>query len=176
MQRTLGMTTLALFLTVACGGGRDIDVQQMADGALDSVALGDKVDAHYDRDDKVVRLSGTVATATERDNAAQAVEKSVGPHAQVANEIVVEGPHADAADDMDDGIEERFENLLANTENLKNLDVDVRVENGVVTLSGDVPSEQDRASIEGMARAIPGVRDIVNSLKVNADAARARRQ
>ena len=63
----------------------------------------------------VVRLSGTVDSADQRSRAADAVKASIGTHAQVANEIVVEGAHAEAADDLDTGIEERFETLMENS-------------------------------------------------------------
>jgi len=138
----------------------------MAEGALESVALDDHVDARFDRSAGVVRLSGTVDSADERTRAGDAVKASIGTRAQVANEIVVEGAHAKAADDLDAGIEERFETLMENTPDVDSSDVALRVANGVVTLTGTVPRDVDRTKIEGLVRSIPGVFQVVNAVTV----------
>lgn len=171
MTRMLMMLGLATAVTAgACN--REPDVQKMADGALDSVALNDEVDATYDRDARVVHLSGTVASPGDRSRANDAVHASVNGLAQVANEIVVKGPHAEGADDLDAGIRERFDTVWTNTPELKQYSVGAKVENGVVTLTGDVGSEQERMQAEALTRAIPGVTQVVNAVKVNAESVR----
>jgi hyperosmotically inducible protein len=145
---------------------RGPDVERMAEGAIESAALQDQVDVNFDRSAGVVRLSGTVDSADQRERAADVVRASIGTRAEVANEIVVEGAHAEAADDLDSGIEERFETLLGNSPEINAGDVDLRVENGVVTLSGTVPTDADRTKVEGLVRSIPGVRETVNSVRV----------
>ncbi len=171
MRKLMAGALVSALAVGACQRGPD--VQRMADGALESVALDDHVDAKFDESARVVRLSGTVDSADQRSRAVDAVTASIGAHAQVANEIVVEGPHADAADDLDDGIEERFESLLENAKDVDGDDVDLRVENGVVTLTGSVDNDADRTKIEGFVRSIPGVNQVVNSITVEArDAAR----
>lgn len=171
MRNVLMIGVLAVSLT-ACQ--QSPDVEEMATGALESAALADQVDAEYDESARVVRLSGTVDDATARQRAYDVVRTSVGDRAQIANEIVVEGAHAEAADDMDGGIEERFETLWQNSPELESENVDLRVENGVVTLTGEVATEAERVKVEGLARSIPGVRDVVNSITVNPEAPRRR--
>jgi osmotically-inducible protein OsmY len=145
MRNWIVIGALASAMSVgACQRGPD--VEKMADGALESVALDDKVDANFDKGAGVVRLSGTVDS--------------------VANEIVVEGAHAEAADDLDSGIEERFETLVAKSTDINANDVDLRVENGVVTLTGTVPTDAERTKVEGLVRSIPGVQQVVNSVTV----------
>jgi osmotically-inducible protein OsmY len=161
----VGVLTVALGL-VGCDRGPD--VEKMADGALKSVALDDKVDAKYDQGARVVRLSGTVDSEADKDKAANAVRASIGAQAQVANEVVVQGIQKQAADDLDGGIKERFENLMEHSE-LDSNDVDLRVNNGVVTLEGTARSDADRTKIESMARSIPGVTQVVNGMKVDTD-------
>lgn len=156
------------------GCQRSVDVEKMANGALDSVALNDQVDADYDSAAKVVRLSGTVDSGEARKTAVDAVTASIGTYAQVANEIVVEGVHAEAADDLDGGIKERFATLEENEPLLKAHDLDIRVENGVVTMTGSVPAEKDRKTAEGLVRAIPGVKDVVNAVTLDPDKPRER--
>jgi osmotically-inducible protein OsmY len=153
---------------VLVGCDRGPDVEKMADGALKSVALDDKVDAKYDQGARVVRLSGTVDSEADKDKAANAVRASIGAQAQVANEVVVQGIQKQAADDLDGGIKERFENLMEHSE-LDSNDVDLRVNNGVVTLEGTARSDADRTKIESMARSIPGVTQVVNGMKVDTD-------
>jgi osmotically-inducible protein OsmY len=164
----------ALVSIVAVGACQRPDVQKMADGALESVNLDDKVDANYDKDDKVVHLSGTVPTDDDRNRADDVVRASIGDLAQVANEIVVEGLNEKSADDLDRGIETRFDTLWSNSAELKDYDVDFAVTNGVGTLTGDVGTEAERARFEEMARSIPGVTDVVNSIKVNPEVRRPR--
>lgn len=169
MRNWIVMGAVASAMTVgACQQGPD--VERMAEGAIESAALQDQVDVNFDRSAGVVRLSGTVDSAAQRARAADAVKASIGTRAQVANEIVVEGAHAEAADDLDSGIEERFETLVENSPDLDADDVDMRVENGVVTLTGTVPTDAARTKVEGLVRAIPGVRETVNSVRVEGDA------
>jgi len=165
MRKWMVIGALASAVSVgACQRGPD--VEKMAEGALESIALEDHVDAKFDRSAGVVRLSGTVDSVDERTRAADAVKASIGTRAQVANEIVVEGAHAKAADDLDAGIEERFETLMENTPDVDSSDVALRVANGVVTLTGTVPRDVDRTKIEGLVRSIPGVFQVVNAVTV----------
>lgn len=151
----------------ACQQGPD--VERMAEGALTSAALEDQVDVNFDRSAGVVRLSGTVDSADQRTRAVDVVKASIGTRAQIANEIVVAGPHADAADDLDSGIAERFETMVEHAPDLDADDVDLRVENGVVTMTGTVPTDTDRTQLEGLVRSIPGVRQTVNTVRVEPD-------
>lgn len=155
----VGVVSLA-----ACQSGPD--VQKMADGALESVAVDSKVDARYDDGADIVRLSGTVDTEDERTRAVEAVTHAVGSYAQIANEVVVRGLNAEAADDLDGGIEKRYATLMDNAPEVMSADVDLRVANGVVTLTGTTPTETDKTHIETMVSAIPGVTQVVNSIAV----------
>jgi hyperosmotically inducible protein len=167
MRNWIAIAAVASAMSVgACQRGPD--VERMAEGAIESAALQDQVDVNFDRSAGVVRLSGTVDSASQRERAADVVRASIGTRAEVANEIVVEGAHADAADDLDTGIEERFETLVENSPEIHAGDVDMRVENGVVTLSGTVPTDAERTKLEGLVRSIPGVRETVNSVRVEA--------
>jgi osmotically-inducible protein OsmY len=146
---------------------RGPDVQKMADGALESVAVDSKVDANYDDSADVVRLSGTVDTDEERSRAVEAVTHAVGSYAPVANEVVVRGLNAEAADDLDGGIQKRYTTLMENSPEVKSGDVDLRVANGVVTLTGTTPTESDKTHIEQLVSSIPGVTQVVNSIAVD---------
>jgi osmotically-inducible protein OsmY len=45
-------------------------------------------------------------------------------------------------------------------------DVRYDVNNGVVTLKGDVPSQAQRSSVEKLAEQVPNVKQVVNELEV----------
>ena len=168
-----GWVMAAMISAVAVAGcQRGPDVQKIADGALESAALDDKVDAKYDKDAKVVHLSGTVPASTDRERANDVVRASIGNLAEVANEIVVEGTDAKTADDFDGSIRERFDTLRDETPELKDYDVTVKVENGVLTMTGEVGTAAQSKQFEAMARTIPGVKDVVNTIMVNPKAAR----
>jgi len=147
---------------------REPDIEEIANGALDKVQLNDAVDAKYDADAGVVHLSGSVGRAEDRMRADDAVRAPVEGMALAANQIVVDGAEEELADDLDSGIEERFDSLRENgPADMKNLDVDAAVENGVVTLSGEVRTAAEKTQVEQMARTIPGVTDVVNGITVN---------
>jgi hyperosmotically inducible protein len=78
----------------------------------------------------------------------------------------VEGAHAKAADDLDAGIQERFETLMENSTDIDGSDVDLRVANGVATITGTVRTDAERTKIEGLVRSIPGVNSVVNTVTV----------
>ena len=165
---------IALFVSAlgvtACNSGPD--VEKMANDALDRAALADKVDANYDKSQNVVHLTGKVATADERTKADDAVRASLGNRAKVANEVVIEGLNEKTADNFDDAIEERFSALWKDAPDLKDFDVSLDAKNGVATLEGKVATNAERTKAEGLVRAIPGVKDVVNSITVAPDARR----
>ncbi len=151
---------------VACGPSRP-DYQQMANTALDNAGLSD-VDTNYDNDANVVHLTGTVATDAERRRAQDVVEQAVAPGAMVANEVTVATNAPAMADNMDGDISDRLDTMVDQDPTLKDADVTFDVNNGVVTIKGHVPTAQAKQRVEDMAKDVPGVKDVVNSLDVKA--------
>jgi osmotically-inducible protein OsmY len=163
-----GFVMAAMISAAALAGcQRGPNVEEMADTALEQANLGDKVNANYDRDAKVVHLTGTVDANTDRDRANDVVRASIGNLAEVANEIVVEGKEEKIADDFDGSIKERFDTLREESEQLRDFEVNVAVENGVVTMTGEVANAAQRTRFEEMVRGVPGVKDVVNSITID---------
>jgi osmotically-inducible protein OsmY len=77
---------------------------------------------------------------------------------------------ADNTDDRDDRLEDKVETRLKADDKLGKIDVDV--DNGVVTMTGEVASRAERARAERLAKA-EGARRIVNKLEVDLDKAAA---
>lgn len=168
-----GLVMAAMIAAAALAGcQREANVEEMADKALEQANLDDKVNANYDKDAKVVHLSGTVPAASDRERANDVVRASIGTRAEVANEIVVEGKDEKIADDFDRGIKERFHTLHEETAELRDFDVEATVENGVMTVSGVVANAAQRAKFEEMAKGIPGVKEVVNTITIDAKAPR----
>ena len=82
----------------------------------------------------------------------------------------------ETADNFDDAIEERFSVVWKEAPELKDFDVSLDAKNGVATLEGKVATDSERTKAEGLVRAIPGVKDVVNSITVSPDARRTIRQ
>lgn len=74
----------------------------------------------------------------------------------------------------DDRIEEDVNEALTRHPGLDASEIEVKVSNGEVTLSGTVDSRQDKRMAEDAAESCPGVRDVHNQLRVSGGGAGAR--
>jgi hyperosmotically inducible protein len=158
--------------SIACGMGGP-DFEEQANKALDGANL-DAVNADYDASERVVHVRGTVPSELDRQRAGDIVEQAVNNGARVANEVTVAGGHEELADDLDGGIETRLENRVELDPALKDHDVSFDANNGVVTITGRVPTADDKERIETMTRSEEGVRDVTNALEVGAAAVGSR--
>ena len=165
MKLAVGCFAAALMIATAACGPRTPDYEKTADEALSTAALDD-VDANYDNDAKTIHLTGTVNTENERQRASDVVQKAVGTGAQVANEVTVANKDAEIADDFDGALETRLDELVDNEADLKDNSIGFDVNNGVITITGDVNSAAERDRVGDIARSQPGVKDVVNSLEV----------
>ena len=152
--------------SIACGLGGP-DYEEQANKALDGANL-DAVDADYDASERVVHVTGTVPSEVDRQRAGDIVEQAVNNGARVANEVTVAGGDEEIADDLDGGIETRLENRVELDPTLKDQEISFDANNGVVTISGRVPTASDKERVETMTRSEEGVRDVTNALEVGA--------
>lgn len=159
---------LVLAITLACTNTKAPDVTDNVRNALDSAGLSD-VKVSQDRDKNVVTLSGDVPSDDDKTRA-ESIAKSQAGSAVVANEIGVrpkgdEGSTAKKVDsELDSGIDKNLEAMLV--EHKMNRAVSYDVNNGVVTLKGNVPSPGQRANVEKLAQQVPNVKQVVNELEV----------
>jgi hyperosmotically inducible periplasmic protein len=151
----------------ACNRHDGTDVKQHVAQALDREKI-DGVNIDWDKDAKVVHLKGTVDSDAKRARAEALATQAVGTSGKVANELTLKGTDARTADNLDGTLEDHIENLLKQDQSVRDRDIDVHVNNGVVTLKGDVPTEQDRQRITETVGRVPGVQNVVNSLQVKA--------
>ena len=159
---------LALALTLACSDrSKAPDVTSDVRHALDQAGLND-VSVKQDRDKGVVTLTGNVPTDDDKSRA-ESIAKSVAGSEVVADEIAVR-PHGDQStakkvdSDLDAGIDKNLDAMLV--QNNLNHAVRYDVNNGVVTLKGDVASQTQRDSVQKLAQQVPNVKQVVNELDV----------
>ncbi|MGH9458632.1 MAG: BON domain-containing protein [Thermoanaerobaculia bacterium] len=67
----------------------------------------------------------------------------------------------------DEAIEVEVRAQIAEDEANDAFDIGVEVENGVVTLTGDVEDAKDRARIANAAMDVEGVRSVINNIRID---------
>jgi hyperosmotically inducible protein len=124
----------------------------------DSRAPGSSVNVETSKG--MVSLRGKVATEAEK-KAAEEIARGIEGVQGVRNELqVVPGSAKKVVEAKDDDITKHVKDRFKADPNLKS--VDVRTDNGVVTLQGKLPSILDSARASQKAREIPGVRSVRN--------------
>jgi osmotically-inducible protein OsmY len=107
-----------------------------------------------------VTLEGDVAWAYERDAAARAVRNLAGVRG-LTNNIAITAKRV-SSDDVSRSIKEALERRAERTAE----HINVKTADGVVTLTGSVPSFGDRRVAEGAAWSAPGVNEVRDELAV----------
>jgi hyperosmotically inducible periplasmic protein len=135
--------------------------------SLDQAGLKD-VSVSQDRDKGVVTLGGQVGTQDSKSQA-ESIAKSFAGGQVVADEIAVV-PSGQATEvkavnkDLDEAIEKNLDAVLI--QNKMHESVNYAVKNGVITLSGQVDSEDMRRNAQAVATAVPNVQQVVNDLQI----------
>lgn len=157
-----------MMLALACSDrSKAPDVTSDVRHALDQAGFND-VSVSQDRDKNVVTLSGKVATDDDKGRA-ESIARSIAGNQVVSNEIGVR-PNGDEStakkvdSDLDSGIDKNLEAMLVQHKLKREVRYDVN--NGVVTLKGNVPSQSQRSSVEKLAEQVPNVKQVVNELEV----------
>jgi osmotically-inducible protein OsmY len=70
------------------------------------------------------------------------------------------------------GLQEQLEANLANDEHLRDYAIEVINENGMVTLKGELPSQELADTAEAIARRTENVITVINEILINRDTVR----
>jgi osmotically-inducible protein OsmY len=159
----VGAALLSSTVLLACN--RQPDVKQQVAQSLEQANI-DEVAVDYDTDARAVHLKGAVDTSAERQRAEEIAVSAVGTAGTVLNELTVKGMNDDTAGDLDGQIEDRLEEMVSNDQVLRDRNVDFDVNNGVVTVKGDVRTSSEKAKVDQFVKAAPGVKDFANELEV----------
>jgi hyperosmotically inducible periplasmic protein len=166
-------TVISLGALVGCSQQR-ANMPSMKDNvnnALTQNNLGEvKVDE--DRNKGVITLKGDVETEAKKAEA-ERVAKSAAPDRVIANEIAVrpEGQEATAKkidSNNDDAIEHEFRAQIA-AHHWDDQHIHFNSKNGVLTLTGDVDTPQQREEAQQVAAKVPNVQQVVNELTVKGE-------
>lgn len=164
-------TTTAFVLTLglaagACNNNTSVpDPTDRTKQALDQANIKD-VSVDWDKDARVAHLKGTVDSATERDRAAQVAETAVGTSGKVLNEVTIENVNNRTADDMDGRIRSDLNDIIDRDQVLRDRDIDFDVNNGVVTVKGEVRTTAEKTKVTDLVKSAPGVKDFANALEI----------
>ena len=160
---------LAVGILAGCSqtAAKSPDVSDSIRKSLDQAGFKD-VTVSQDRDKGIVTLGGQVASENDKSQA-ESIAKSLAGVQVVADQIAVipVGAEKEAKavnSDLDQGIEKNLDAALI--QNKLHKSVKYEVKNGVVTLNGEVNSENKRSRAEKVATGVPNVTQVVNNLQV----------
>ena len=171
------LVTIAIAAALACSDrSKAPDVASDIRHALEQAGLND-VSVSQDRDKGLVTLSGKVRTDDDKSRAESIAQPIAGTQV-VSNEIGVrphgeEGTARKVDSDLDSGIDKNLDAMLVQHRLKKDVRYDVN--NGVVTLKGNVNSRDQRASVERLAERVPNVKQVVNEIEVKHERATSSR-
>jgi hyperosmotically inducible periplasmic protein len=135
------------------------------------------VSVSQDREKGVVTLTGNVPADGDK-NQAEQIARSMAGNQVVADEIVVLPPgDTSAAKNINADVDNAIDKLVdaALIQNNLHSAVKYSTKAGVVTLTGEVNSEDTRARIQQIAAGIPNVQQVVNEIQVKYQRATASR-
>jgi hyperosmotically inducible protein len=173
MKTTNLLVTLLMLLAigtmVGCSGpsSKSPEVSESIRKSLDQAGLK-TVSVSQDRDKGIVTLGGQVTSENDKSQA-ESLAKSFAGAQVVADQIAVipvgiEKEAKAVSSDLDQGIEKNLDAALI--QNKMHGDVKYEVKSGVVTLNGEVNSEDKRTRAEKVATGVPNVQQVVNDLQV----------
>ena len=163
------VTLLAAGTIAGCSAtaAKSPDVSDSIRKSLDQAGLKD-VSVSQDRDKGVVTLGGQVTSDNDKSQA-ESLAKSFSGVQVVADQVAVipVGAEKEAKamnSDLDEGIEKNLDAALIQSRLHEKVKYEVK--SGVVTLTGEVNSENKRARAESVATGVPNVQQVVNDLQV----------
>jgi osmotically-inducible protein OsmY len=157
-----------LAFVTAVGCDRGPDTEENVRRALDQANM-QVVQVEVDDAASIVHLKGTVETMGDRTRAEEVASAAVGTTGRVLNELTVKGLNDQTAGNLDGDIDDTLNMTVDNDPILKERDIDFDVVNGMVTIRGEVATAGEKAQVEQLAKAAPGVKDVANGLEIKAE-------
>ena len=138
---------------------------------------GKNIDIKVER--RIVTLSGSVETPAQR-NGAEQTARAVDGVAGMTNNLTVTNPQAAsepaagsaAPADANADLAKRVKFELFDTGAFDTSTINIKADDGTVTISGTVRTRAEQLLAERVAQGVPGVKKVVNDLKVAAAPAR----
>jgi hyperosmotically inducible protein len=166
----LGAMFLAMFLLTGCNQDTHRpDVKDAVDSAMTQNNLG-VVKVSQDRDKGVLTLTGDVISADDKARA-ESVAKQAAPGYTVANELGVRPQGAESQakavdSNLDSGIEDNYKAALKANKSLDDQSISYNAKNGALTLKGSVKTAAQKVEAAKLAKGVPNVKEVVNTIEV----------
>ena len=140
------------------------DYQAKVNDSLKNAQI-ENIKADWKKDEQALHLTGDAESAADKARAEELAKQVVGTSGRVVNEVKVEGTNAEATDDR---IEELLDRAFKEDDqwDRDKLDLTFDSKAGVVTITGDAPSEAVKNRITERVKQVPGVKDVVNNLEI----------
>jgi hyperosmotically inducible protein len=148
----------------------DLELKTAVDDALaKSMELKDE---HIDVQvkNRMVTLNGTLETPAQKYSAEQIAWQAGGVQKVTNNISVTSASGVAAPETADEKLARRVEFELYSTRAVSLKNMQVHVNNGTATLSGNAGSRAERLLAEKVTQSVPGVRNVVNNLAAPDDA------
>lgn len=166
MTTTPGLMALLVSAALSIACNNSVNPKDQVGRELERANIQD-VNVDYDSSNQVVHLKGSVASATLSARAEEIAKTTAGPSRSVANELTVKGVDDTTANDMDGAIRRELNAKVANDRTLEQRSINFDVNNGVVTIKGDVRTDAERQKVVELTRTTANVRDVVNVLELD---------
>ena len=168
MIASLLMAVLLAFSSLACSSTKDVSYKESVQRALDQADLKG-ISVAEDKDKNTITLSGKLHSEDAKQQASQVAQAAAGTR-MVANEISVQpvGLESQAKEinsNLDGAIEKNFKAAII-AQGLDKQNIDYKAKNGLLTLTGNVKTTQQRAQAEQIAQAVPNVAQVLNQIEV----------
>jgi hyperosmotically inducible periplasmic protein len=163
-------TSVVVAFTLALGAGacstNEVpDPSDRTEQALKDANIPD-VNVDWDKEARVAHLKGSVDSSRERERAEEVAETAVGTSGKVLNELTIEEVNEKTADDMDGRIRGDLKDMIDRDQVLRDRDINFDVNNGVVTVKGEVRTTAEKTKVTEFVKAAPGVKDFANALEI----------
>ena len=166
LKQSLAVMFAVALSAAACSSGTNTpNPTDRAEKALDQANLKD-VDVDWDKDAHVAHLKGTVESTADRQRAEEVASAAVGTSGKVLNEVTIKNVTEHTADDADGKIRSDLKVMVNNDQVLRDRDINFDVNNGVVTVKGEVRTAAEKNKVTDLVRSEPGVKDMANSLEI----------
>ncbi|PYR79832.1 MAG: hypothetical protein DMF86_02440 [Acidobacteria bacterium] len=121
------------------------------------------VNANWKKDENTLHLTGQVKAEADKQRAEELASQVVGTSGRVVNEVKVDG--VDYAE-LDSRIERQLDTMFKDDKQRDHLDLTFHSKAGVVTITGDAPSQAVKDRVTERVRSVEGVKDVVNDLEI----------
>jgi osmotically-inducible protein OsmY len=162
------VTAVLTLASVACSKSNDVSYKESVQRALEQADLKG-VSVAEDKDKNTITLSGKLHSEDSKQQAGQIAQAAAGTRI-VANEISVQplGLESQAKEinsNLDEAIEKNFKAALI-AQGLQKQHIAYKARNGLLTLTGNVKTPQQRQQAEQIASAVPNVGQVLNQIEV----------